>query len=556
MNIQNLIDAASPGDIVNIPPGIYNEQIIIDKPLTLQGPFTGGSAVIDATGLVAAPTIEILSSDVSVKNLTIQNGQLHGIQVGSVASADLIRITISDNYIKGHSNAGILTNHGASMTIENNYITNNGLGTGFNRGGIVLYPHGMTKIINNSISNDLPNNSTDGIFARGSSTGLLIQNNVIENYPNSRITLAWDESNVRVIDNVIKKCGIGSFDEQGGLVIIQSVAEIITGNTVEDCSRSGIFWGWVLTTGSQPDEILIANNRISNSSRDAIYLFSQAPGGFIPADIFPLEPIIRGNTLSSSGRAGIYVSNVYYYGPGNARPTINDNIITGNEWGVLNATDQIINAVENWWGNSSGPYHPLLNPDGTGNQVSDRVDFIPWITEAPKVEIIKCLISNVQMEHYEISPLTDQTSNVDLTIKVSGNVDINFNGEIISLDFTKRFAKRLIMIVPDSDIDAPIIASNSACCASLINGNSIRIEIQLYLTVDIGGKRNILIRASDHCSPRQKIVNPDSPIDNLPDHCCKGNDPCFMECIRAEVIFSRCQFKKTLLHYIEMPQLF
>lgn len=246
MNIQNLIDAASPGDIVNIPPGIYNEQIIIDKPLTLQGPFTGGSAVIDATGLVAAPTIEILSSDVSVKNLTIQNGQLHGIQVGSVASADLIRITISDNYIKGHSNAGILTNHGASMTIENNYITNNGLGTGFNRGGIVLYPHGMTKIINNSISNDLPNNSTDGIFARGSSTGLLIQNNVIENYPNSGITLAWDESNVRVIDNVIKKCGIGSFDEQGGLVIIQSVAEIITGNTVEDCSRSGIFWGWVL----------------------------------------------------------------------------------------------------------------------------------------------------------------------------------------------------------------------------------------------------------------------------------------------------------------------
>ena len=30
------------------------------------------------------------------------------------------------------------------------------------------------------------------------------------------------------------------------------------------------------------------------------------------------------------------------------------------------------------WGDSSGPYHATLNPDGLGNRVSDHVLFIPW----------------------------------------------------------------------------------------------------------------------------------------------------------------------------------
>ena len=41
MSIQNDIDAAPPGGTVNIIPGIYNEQLVIDKPLTLSGPDPG-----------------------------------------------------------------------------------------------------------------------------------------------------------------------------------------------------------------------------------------------------------------------------------------------------------------------------------------------------------------------------------------------------------------------------------------------------------------------------------------------------------------------------------
>ncbi len=50
---------------------------------------------------------------------------------------------------------------------------------------------------------------------------------------------------------------------------------------------------------------------------------------------------------------------------------------------MYNSTANIINAENNWWGNASGPYHTTLNPTGTGNNVSNNVDFIPWLTSDP-----------------------------------------------------------------------------------------------------------------------------------------------------------------------------
>jgi len=40
-----------------------------------------------------------------------------------------------------------------------------------------------------------------------------------------------------------------------------------------------------------------------------------------------------------------------------------------------------INATHNWWGHESGPYHRNKNPQGKGDEVSDKVDFTPWTDE-------------------------------------------------------------------------------------------------------------------------------------------------------------------------------
>ena len=42
-----------------------------------------------------------------------------------------------------------------------------------------------------------------------------------------------------------------------------------------------------------------------------------------------------------------------------------------------------MNARNNFWGDSTGPYHPTLNPTGFGNAVSDNVNFIPFLTADP-----------------------------------------------------------------------------------------------------------------------------------------------------------------------------
>ena len=59
--------------------------------------------------------------------------------------------------------------------------------------------------------------------------------------------------------------------------------------------------------------------------------------------------------------------------------SIHDNI----SFGVLSSGPAITTAINNWWGSVTGPLHPTLNPGGLGNQVSNFVDFIPFLTSDP-----------------------------------------------------------------------------------------------------------------------------------------------------------------------------
>ena len=46
----------------------------------------------------------------------------------------------------------------------------------------------------------------------------------------------------------------------------------------------------------------------------------------------------------------------------------------------------IVVADSNWWGDATGPYHPIANPSGLGDSVSDYVDFDPWLSWPVGVE--------------------------------------------------------------------------------------------------------------------------------------------------------------------------
>ena len=56
------------------------------------------------------------------------------------------------------------------------------------------------------------------------------------------------------------------------------------------------------------------------------------------------------------------------------------NIYDNDGYGIFNEQPNFVTDAEyNWWGDSTGPYHPTLNPGGLGDTVGDWVDFIPWL---------------------------------------------------------------------------------------------------------------------------------------------------------------------------------
>jgi hypothetical protein len=72
--------------------------------------------------------------------------------------------------------------------------------------------------------------------------------------------------------------------------------------------------------------------------------------------------------------------------------TISSCDFTGNGLAVHVVTPSraLADARLNWWGDSSGPYHPILNPAGLGDEVSDSVQFAPWnvTADAPEHPVV------------------------------------------------------------------------------------------------------------------------------------------------------------------------
>ena len=62
------------------------------------------------------------------------------------------------------------------------------------------------------------------------------------------------------------------------------------------------------------------------------------------------------------------------------RQQLSQSVIQGNtSSGMLNAGDATTTAENNYWGAYSGPYNATYNPGGTGNAVSNKIDFNPWL---------------------------------------------------------------------------------------------------------------------------------------------------------------------------------
>jgi len=89
--------------------------------------------------------------------------------------------------------------------------------------------------------------------------------------------------------------------------------------------------------------------------------------------------MVEGNNLHNNNYGvGLWSTGATIPSPETTR--INFNNIAGNTgYGIRNINTVPVDAEHNWWGSATGPTH-ASNPGGTGDKVSDNVDFTPWLT--------------------------------------------------------------------------------------------------------------------------------------------------------------------------------
>jgi pimeloyl-ACP methyl ester carboxylesterase len=97
---------------------------------------------------------------------------------------------------------------------------------------------------------------------------------------------------------------------------------------------------------------------------------------------------VRGDSLSNIFNSGgiididgsdISYGSVYGIRNDNGTTTIHQSSIHDNgQFGISNNTTAPLDAINNYWGDPSGPYHEILNPTGLGDRITNKVLFEPW----------------------------------------------------------------------------------------------------------------------------------------------------------------------------------
>lgn len=206
--LQALIAEASPGAVLELPPGDYPGPIVIDKPLTLRG---GGRAVVDGGG--RGTVIRIKAPGVTLEGLTIRGSgsslllEDSGVRVDG-ASATVRACVLEDVLF------GVFIDGAADAVVEDSVLRGKPLGMG-SRGDLLrAWKADRTMFLRNTVSDGRD-------LVLWFSTGSVIQGNTVSS---GRYGLHFMYANAaRVLDNSFT-------DNSVGLYIMYSRGVRVEGN--------------------------------------------------------------------------------------------------------------------------------------------------------------------------------------------------------------------------------------------------------------------------------------------------------------------------------------
>jgi parallel beta-helix repeat protein len=343
--IQEAINAATSkaGDVVNVAAGTYDEQVIIDKDLTLQG--AGDLTLIQPSsttvqnmdtctyfGLGFAPVVHAEGpSSVTIQDLRIDGSLASTFPVGTAryvglflvgTGATVVSVTSVDflNYpgsILGY-NMYVYANS-QTVSVEVDSCTISGVG----RGGLQCIGYGLTMNIHDC--------TVTGPGVRH--TGEWIANGI----------LVWDLATGAITDNTVS-----DFAYDGATYVAQGIdasgAASVTGNTVTDCQYGIGAWGdgWDIPSATMSGNTVVATGLVGSEGEGVSGIAVDAWGGG------SASVTISDNDLSGGGPGAGVMVGAEYNDPDSVDATISGNTIT--DWNVglfLGDTGDEITVSEN-----------------------------------------------------------------------------------------------------------------------------------------------------------------------------------------------------------------
>ncbi len=239
--ITQALFAAADGATIRLGQGVYEESVVIDKPVTLES--KRGEAA-EVRGFSDTPTITVIdTSDVTIRLLTITGGEV-GVLVRNSKDVTITQNTISDNHMRG-----VRVVFGSARITENLIANTSGSGA---------------KGIHIANSLSWPESTVSGnVVERSGAEGILT-----------------NLAHVVIEDNVVRD------NDGGGIAIREMSIASVLGNTVTGNAETGIL---VLDMSSAN----VSDNYIEVARGDGIRLE------------FHAEARLSGNQILSESGCGI-----------------------------------------------------------------------------------------------------------------------------------------------------------------------------------------------------------------------------------------------------------
>ncbi len=513
------------GDTINVAAGTYNEQVIINKSLTLQG--VGDATIIQPTaitqtynrkkvsGTESSPTNAIVVATVNVgapNSVTIKDLKIDSSQVGSWGSGNKnvgilyqgVAGIIDNITFTGDSNTYDVGDCIYASAFEETVaveIKNCDIGTSFYKNGITCNFAGLTaNIHDNTVTGAGPIDTIQnciqiGFGATGNMTGNVVSNVVYD--PDGWVAagLLVSSSDAIVSGNTITDCqkGIAVQPYDAG-----SYTVTISNNTISSAGLNGVTWPYnvagisvaPLNAGATIAVTIENNDLISDGPYCGIEFFGG--GGTIDATVtgneisgwteagigtYPwgdasITVTITGNTFTDNVEEGIAT-----WDCGSSTPptqTITNNTITGSKWGITSCNAITTVHFNNIYDNTE---YGIWNEDATvldatnnwWGDASGPSDEGPGSGDAVSVNVDYCPWLGAPIEDSKTETVTDDTvdakDEADTEVELAGSATVTVTkySDNPGGGFAGDIGKYVDVYVPDTT-------------------NVTEIEIRLYYT--------------------------------------------------------------------------